>query len=356
MREREDLLATRTELLTLVRGASGLAQALRAGGDLLMALCAADGVSVGLDGERITVGEVPDMGVEQAIASRTPDDGPLVIDRLPGVVPEASGRTELCSALALSLPRGVGRHIVWYRREWRHSVTWGGDPNDSLAPDLTSKDAKDLSPRRSFEAWSQAVLGRSRPWRAAQTEAAGDLARTLAEHMVSAMQDQLAHVALHDPLTGLPNRTLLMESLSQLLLTRPRVDAAYAGVLFLDVDNFKLVNDSYGHRAGDLLLQEVAERVSGALRKGDLVGRLGGDEFVVVLRDVKRPDDLEPAAKRIQGRFEPPFQLGGQPRRAAPRVPTDRHARRDRGDLRGAGSLAEPDSRPRRADGVHPGR
>jgi diguanylate cyclase (GGDEF)-like protein len=142
-------------------------------------------------------------------------------------------------------------------------------------------------------------------------EAAADLVRTLAEHTVSTMRDELAHVALHDPLTGLPNRTLLMESLQQVLSSRPHGEAVYAGLLFLDLDNFKLINDSYGHRAGDLLLQEVARRVDAVLRNGDVVSRLGGDEFVVLLRDVSSPEALGRAAQRIQDRFRAPFELDG---------------------------------------------
>jgi diguanylate cyclase (GGDEF)-like protein len=311
-RERAALRATRGELLGLVRSATTLSAALHGGVGLLLALCEADGVSVALDDERVVAGDVPDLAVEQRIVDGLPHQGPCAVtDRLNGDLPELVPGMGLCGALAMELPRGVGHHIVWYRREWRHEVTWGGDPSDSLTPDMSSRDAKDLSPRRSFEAWSQAVIGRSRPWRPVQVEAAADLVRALAEQMVSAMRDELAHVALHDPLTGLPNRTLMMESLLQVLRSRPHGESVYAGLLFLDLDNFKLINDSYGHRAGDLVLQEVARRVEAALRRGDVVSRLGGDEFVVVLRDVVSPEALEHAAQRIQDRFRGPFELDG---------------------------------------------
>ncbi len=311
-RDREALREVRTELLGRVRLAPTLSAALRDGADRLLDLCAADGVAILLEGERVVFGDVAEVATEQRILAELPRAGPVAMsDRLPGELAGLDRETGLCGALALELPRGVGRHIVWYRREWRHEVTWGGDPSDSLAPDLSSRDAKDLSPRRSFEAWSQAVVGRSRPWRAVEIEAATELVSSLAEHMVSAMRDQLAHVALHDPLTGLPNRTLLTESLQQLLRSRPHGDAVLAGLLFLDLDNFKLVNDSFGHRAGDLLLVQVAERVSEVLRKGDIVGRLAGDEFVVVLADVRLPEALELAAARIQTCFAAPFELDG---------------------------------------------
>ncbi len=95
----------------------------------------------------------------------------------------------------------------------------------------------------------------------------------------------LAHQALHDPLTGLPNRIALMDRLSQALLGLERHRSQLA-VLFVDLDNFKEINDSYGHNAGDLVLTEVARRLSALARRTDTVARLGGDEFVVLCGDL----------------------------------------------------------------------
>ncbi|MDE3087292.1 MAG: GGDEF domain-containing protein, partial [Acidobacteriota bacterium] len=94
-------------------------------------------------------------------------------------------------------------------------------------------------------------------------------------------EDQLAHQALHDPLTGLPNRTLIMDRAQQMLVRAQRERHPVAA-FFLDLDNFKDINDSLGHEAGDRVLQAVAGRLSGMLRASDTVGRLGGDEFVVL--------------------------------------------------------------------------
>jgi diguanylate cyclase (GGDEF)-like protein/PAS domain S-box-containing protein len=91
----------------------------------------------------------------------------------------------------------------------------------------------------------------------------------------------LAHQALHDPLTGLPNRIALLDRLSQGLLDMERHPARLA-VLFIDLDNFKEINDSCGHDAGDLVLTEVGRRLSALARRGDTVARLGGDEFVML--------------------------------------------------------------------------
>ncbi len=109
--------------------------------------------------------------------------------------------------------------------------------------------------------------------------------------------DQLAHQANHDPLTGLPNRALLLERLTAAIAARRAPDATIA-VLFLDVDNFKLVNDRFGHQVGDQLLCVIAERLSSVLRSTDLVGRIGGDEFVIVCPNLPHQGPAEDTARR----------------------------------------------------------
>ena len=98
---------------------------------------------------------------------------------------------------------------------------------------------------------------------------------------------KLAHIALHDPLTGLPNRISFEEHL-ELALSRADRTGAAAAVLFIDLDNFKLVNDSFGHAAGDELLRAVGSRLREAIRKMDVVARQGGDEFLILLSDLER--------------------------------------------------------------------
>ena len=111
------------------------------------------------------------------------------------------------------------------------------------------------------------------------------------------MGELLAHQANHDPLTGLPNRALLLERLTAAIAARRAPDATIA-VLFLDVDNFKLVNDRFGHQVGDQLLCVIAERLSSVLRSTDLVGRIGGDEFVIVCPNLPHQGPAEDTARR----------------------------------------------------------
>jgi diguanylate cyclase (GGDEF)-like protein len=114
------------------------------------------------------------------------------------------------------------------------------------------------------------------------------------------------HRALHDPLTGLPNRALFEDRLGHALAEQERRGSSVA-VIFLDIDHFKLVNDSLGHQAGDELLREIAPRLTGALRPGDTVARFGGDEFGILIEDVKTERDATRVAERIAGVLARPF-------------------------------------------------
>jgi diguanylate cyclase (GGDEF)-like protein len=125
--------------------------------------------------------------------------------------------------------------------------------------------------------------------------------------------ERLQHEALHDALTGLPNRTLFLDRLEQALRrARRRGPDSGAAVLFLDLDRFKVVNDSLGHHAGDELLQSVALRLDAALRPGDTVARMGGDEFTVLLEDVSDPREASIVAERVLATLADPFPIAGR--------------------------------------------
>jgi diguanylate cyclase (GGDEF)-like protein/PAS domain S-box-containing protein len=123
--------------------------------------------------------------------------------------------------------------------------------------------------------------------------------------------DALEYQALHDALTGLPNRSLFGDRLRQALLAARRNQKMF-GVLLLDLDRFKDINDALGHDRGDSLLQEVTARLRGVLRATDTIARLGGDEFAVLTTDAKHPDDVVSTAKKILASLEGPFAIADQ--------------------------------------------
>jgi diguanylate cyclase (GGDEF)-like protein len=122
-------------------------------------------------------------------------------------------------------------------------------------------------------------------------------------------EEQLLHEALHDPLTGLPNRALLLDRLRQVFRRRVRSPDPGFAVLFVDLDRFKVINDSLGHAAGDELLVVVTRRLKAAIRLEDTVARLGGDEFAVVLSDLPGEAELVRIVSRIHAEIATPVRL-----------------------------------------------
>ena len=151
---------------------------------------------------------------------------------------------------------------------------------------------------------------------AAEMDAAQTLADVAASYLLNARaRDELTaasdlamHNSLHDALTGLPNRALLVERLEHAVLRCRRSENALA-ILFADLDRFKGVNDTYGHQAGDELLVAIAARLTSLLRPGDSLARLGGDEFVILCEDLTDPAQVEPIAERMKQAFATPFEL-----------------------------------------------
>jgi diguanylate cyclase (GGDEF)-like protein/PAS domain S-box-containing protein len=124
-------------------------------------------------------------------------------------------------------------------------------------------------------------------------------------------EEALLRMANHDALTGLPNRVLLQDRLAQAIVHAQRAQRQ-VGVMFIDLDRFKHVNDSLGHDAGDQMIVEIARRLAGSLRESDTVARQGGDEFVVVLADLGCPEDAALVAQKVLDALFRPLLLGGQ--------------------------------------------
>jgi diguanylate cyclase (GGDEF)-like protein len=126
------------------------------------------------------------------------------------------------------------------------------------------------------------------------------------------VQQQLIHDALHDSLTGLPNRTLLIERIEFTIAHAKRNPDYKYGILFIDLDRFKVINDSLGHSIGDQLLIGVSNLLQECVRENDLVARLGGDEFVILLDGIKSIQDATSIGERIQQKMRSPFELQSQ--------------------------------------------
>ena len=136
--------------------------------------------------------------------------------------------------------------------------------------------------------------------------------------------EEIRRLAFFDPLTGLPNRRLLMDRLKQAMLSSDR-SSQFGALMFLDLDHFKILNDSLGHDVGDLLLQQVAARLQACIREGDSVARLGGDEFVVLLENLsaygpEAATQAEVVANKVRDTFSPAFNLRGHPCDSTPSI------------------------------------
>ena len=136
-----------------------------------------------------------------------------------------------------------------------------------------------------------------------------DTERQRKDEELARREEELAFMATHDALTGLPNRTLILDRVEQMLARCARSQAQVVA-LFVDIDNFKTVNDTLGHSAGDELLQAVAARLDGVVRGSDALGRLGGDEFVVVCEEPSLEAGPELIAERLLEALKPAFELG----------------------------------------------
>jgi len=143
-----------------------------------------------------------------------------------------------------------------------------------------------------------------------------DLIQFVSKHIHSAIErtrarHNLAYLALHDSLTGLPNRSLFMDRLQHALQLRTRTRNGLLGVLFLDLDRFKAVNDHYGHQVGDKYLVSIADRITSCLRSSDTLCRLGGDEFAILIESSASRDQILAVAQRVLDSVADPIWIGG---------------------------------------------
>lgn len=190
--------------------------------------------------------------------------------------------------------------LLLLRSEQQEHIDWAGE-QQHVKPETHRQK---LSPRTSFAVWREQVKGQAWPWTATDIEAAHDLRTTLVE-----LIDYLAleHKSLTDPLTGLGNRNLLQQRFDTLQSNSGK--EARAALLLIDLDNFKPINDTLGHAAGDDLLVQIANRLRSLVRTEDTLVRLGGDEFAVVLKRVSTAKQVQDLGERLVQALAEPYTL-----------------------------------------------
>jgi len=343
-----ELSRLRAQLIASIADDENLAAGAAAAAEALLGMVAADGALVEIDGTRVSLGVLPDAPELDRLVLRLAarvgatltalSTDALMADGLVTTVGGTQPSTAATGALYQPLPGRPDGFILWLRGERARTVRWAGQPD----PKADTPDAQ-LGPRASFEEWLEEVRGRSLPWRPPEVAAAAELARAMPAVLLHRTQSQLLRLALHDPLTGLPNRTLMHDRLVELLGERllrqdgdtldgdtsnrdrrrsdtssghsRRTDSAPSGagigLLFIDLDGFKGVNDTRGHLVGDELLVLVARRLTEVVRAQDTVARIGGDEFVVIVPAAQLSDAVALGGRVVED-FRQSFVLGDE--------------------------------------------
>jgi chemotaxis family two-component system sensor kinase Cph1 len=281
----------RAKLMAQVGEGDDIPGSLLHGPQTLLSLIPADGVVICFGDELHTAGTVPTPEQLDEFLARLPTPLPghlFVGDALPLEQPDLAAALPGVAGVLLHTFGRDGEFVAWFRGELTQTVDWLGDmsPDNRITP---------LSPRNSFSSWTQEVSGTAEPWQGLEDEAT-ELCRDLESVLLHRAESALAALALHDPLTGLPNRRLLMDRLGNAIERHAR--SGSLAVLFLDLDGFKRINDTLGHAAGDDALQFVARKLTAAARAGDTVARLGGDEFVLLCEELTF-DEAREVAERI---------------------------------------------------------
>jgi len=194
--------------------------------------------------------------------------------------------------------------ILWFRPELTQTIKWGGNPTEHLT---VNPDTARPSPRTSFAVWQEIMRGHAEPWGEVDIAIARELRGVVEAELARRTKAALDHLRNYDSLTGLPSRDLLKTRLAE--AAKKAGGSIY--LLFLDLDRFKVVNDTMGHAAGDGLLAEVARRLVTAAGPDVMVARLGGDEFVA-LCDGLDEDAVKKLSEEIRKAIEMPFEILGR--------------------------------------------
>ncbi len=263
-------------------------------------LIPSDAAAVSVDG---TIAVAGDLATSEQVAtllsrlSETATPLPFSSDSLARDHPRF-GAAVPAIAGALIVPYGEGDFVAWFRSEVALTIDWLG--NQSAANRATP-----LSPRNSFSSWQQEVAGQAAPWDGFELDGV-EFGRDLDRVLLRRAESRLALLGLHDALTGLPNRRFLSLRLEEAFERKAGADQV--AVLFVDLDSFKQVNDTFGHDVGDALLVGAASRIRDVTRDSEMVVRVGGDEFVVLCESTSAEQATQ-IADRIISAFREPFTI-----------------------------------------------
>jgi diguanylate cyclase (GGDEF)-like protein len=207
----------------------------------------------------------------------------------------------------LGVPLQVGDAVIGLVAVQSYTLSAAySDADKELLTFVASQIANSLSRRRAAQIQQQAFAQLEQRVQ----ERTGELRREIQERQRA--QEQLKHQVMHDALTGLPNRGYLRERLERVLALLKRAPHRKCALLYLDVDRFKVINDSLGHLAGDAYLKEIAQRLQACVREPDLVARLAGDEFAILLEDAPVPGTAVRVAQRVLEALALPLQMAGR--------------------------------------------
>jgi len=296
----------------------------------LQALMEATGIIVSVEGKLYLHGEVPSSSeIDSLLGWLGRQVSPEIFscDYLGQQFPPAAGYADIASGLlATSLSSEMLNCIIWLRKEKPRTVNWAGKYEEGFVKNTAG--GYRLTPRKSFQIWTESWRGRSVPWTHVEMGIAAMLALTLPESLsqkcklekeqekLRQAEEEIRNLAFYDSLTKLPNRRLLADRLSQAMAASKR-SGYYVALIFLDLDNFKPINDTHGHDVGDLLLIEAATRLKSCLREVDTAVRFGGDEFVVVLNELDNDkaasiSQAQTVAEKIHSVLSEPYKLKTQ--------------------------------------------
>jgi len=282
MRERDEVRGIRAALVSQVAEGDDIIGSLLSGDRTLLDFIPGDGAAIFLDGRLGSIGRVPSEEILMRIPAAVAEAGAgtdFSSDGVPIGFPELAQQLPGVTGLLIRRLGNRGDYIAWFRGEITAFPEWIEDLSDDDHPSLSTG----VEPARKSP---PTISGSSAHWAEVESEAS-ELVRELSSVLITKAAAELADLAWRDPLTALLNRRALVDALNR-RLESDHISTDLA-VIFIDIDEFKSINDAHGHAAGDAALIHVAGSLQSAAREHDIVARLGGDEFVVVLSGV---DDI----------------------------------------------------------------